>query len=81
MCSFICHFSRPQVQARQRWRHFADALRYLEEPQNPTYRDVMTGPRMTVARRLVLHRTDPPPDLVAPAAVTGRQIARMILQV
>ncbi|GLC43565.1 hypothetical protein PLESTM_001487100 [Pleodorina starrii] len=70
---------RRQAEARQRWRGFSDRLRLLEEPANPTYREIMMGPRSTIASRLALRHADPS-DLAVPQALTGRQIARMVLQ-
>ncbi|GIL55592.1 hypothetical protein Vafri_11142, partial [Volvox africanus] len=71
---------RRQAEARQRWRGFSAQLRFQAEPNNPTYRDIFRGPRMTIARRLALLHRDPS-DLEVPHALTGRQIASMVLQV
>ncbi|KAG2493978.1 hypothetical protein HYH03_007905 [Edaphochlamys debaryana] len=69
-----------QAEARARWRKWADRLRALDEPDNPTYRELLFGPRMTLARRLRLRRLLADPDLLLPKAMTGADIARMILR-
>ena len=71
---------KTQVGARQRWRKWSDRLRALEEPDNPTYRDILYGPRFTIARRLAIRRRDPG-DLLTPQARTGADVARMVLKV
>ncbi|KAG2430780.1 hypothetical protein HYH02_013619 [Chlamydomonas schloesseri] len=73
------HRVRRQVEARQRWRKWSDRLRALEEPDNPTYRDILYGPRLTIARRLALRRRDPG-DLLTPHARTGADVARVVLK-
>eukprot|EP00198_Chlamydomonas_reinhardtii_P000883 XP_001690218.1 predicted protein [Chlamydomonas reinhardtii] len=73
------HRVRRQVGARQRWRKWSDRLRALEEPDNPTYRDILYGPRFTIARRLAIRRRDPG-DLLTPQARTGADVARMVLK-
>ncbi|KXZ55046.1 hypothetical protein GPECTOR_3g205 [Gonium pectorale] len=66
---------RRQMEARERWRDFSTRLRANEEPDNPTYREILYGPRMTIARRLRLRNQDPS-DLRAPSAMTGAQAWR-----
>ncbi|KAG2425385.1 hypothetical protein HXX76_013799 [Chlamydomonas incerta] len=73
------HRVRRQVEARQRWRKWSDRLRALEEPDNPTYRDILYGPRLTIARRLAIRRRDLS-DLLTPHARTGADVARMVLK-
>ncbi|GFR48253.1 hypothetical protein Agub_g10118 [Astrephomene gubernaculifera] len=70
---------RRQVMARQRLRDYSTRLRAREEPENLTYKEILYGPRMTVARRAALRHKDPS-DLRTPQAVTGAQVARMVLQ-
>lgn len=71
----------PQAQARARWRDLSVRLRATEEHPDPSWLELLYGPRTTVARRLARRRAAGEGDLRAAHGVTGAQVARMVLQV